>query len=145
MTNDSSSGQINTELSKKIIDEVAVGFDDQLRFTMELMRHPSTRGQEHTAQNAFYDALKTRGYEMDRWAIDVAEIESHPGFSPVKVDYENALNVVGTHQPTEAKGRSLILNGHIDVVPTGRWECGRTLRLNRILPVIGCTDVVGRT
>ena len=119
MANDSSSGPINADLSQKILDEVAVGFDDQLRFTMDLMRHPSLRGQEHTAQNAFYDALEARGYEMDRWAIDVAEIENHPGFSPVKVDYKNALNVVGTHHHTEAKGRSLILNGHIDVVPTG--------------------------
>lgn len=111
MANDSSSGPINADLSQKILDEVAVGFDDQLRFTMDLMRHPSLRGQEHTAQNAFYGALEARGYEMDRWAIDVAEIENHPGFSPVKVDYKNALNVVGTHHHTEAKGRSLILNG----------------------------------
>jgi acetylornithine deacetylase len=33
--------------------------------------------------------------------------------------------VVGSHRPTSRKGRSLILNGHIDVVPTGpleRWD-----------------------
>ena len=119
MADDSCSGQIDANLSQKILDEVVVGFEDQLRFTMDLMRYPSLRGQEHTAQNFFYDALEARGYEMDRWAIEVSEIENHPGFSPVKVDYENALNVVGTHHPTEAKGRSLILNGHIDVVPTG--------------------------
>jgi acetylornithine deacetylase len=41
------------------------------------------------------------------------------GFSPVAVSYENAINVVGTHRPEQTKGRSLILNGHIDVVPTG--------------------------
>jgi acetylornithine deacetylase len=46
-------------------------------------------------------------------------IRDHPGFSPVTVDYSNAINVVGSHRPREATGRSLILNGHIDVVPTG--------------------------
>ena len=67
----------------------------------------------------FYEALKSRGYEMDRWSIDVREIESHPGFSPVKVSYDDAINVVGTHHSDSEAGRSLILNGHIDVVPTG--------------------------
>ena len=37
----------------------------------------------------------------------------------MKVDYTNAINVVGTHRPRAEKGRSLILNGHIDVVPVG--------------------------
>jgi len=87
-----------------------------------MMRYPSLRGQEHKAQVCFYDALARRGYSMDRWAIDVAEIEDHPGFSPVKVDYSNAINVVGTHKPTTIQGRSLILNGHVDVVPTGPLE-----------------------
>lgn len=122
MPNDFPTQAVNSGLSQEILDSVAEGFDAQLGFTTDLMRHPSLRGQEHTAQHAFYDALAERGYEMDRWAIDVSEIESHPGFSPVKVDYENALNVVGTHHPTEVKGRSLILNGHIDVVPTGPLE-----------------------
>jgi acetylornithine deacetylase len=56
---------------------------------------------------------------MDRWVIDIDEIKEHPGFSPVTVDYDNAVNVVGALQPREEKGRSLILNGHIDVVPPG--------------------------
>ena len=67
MVDDSCSGQIDSNLFQKILDEVAVGFEEQLRFTMDLMRHPSLRGQEHTAQNFFYDALDARGYEMDRW------------------------------------------------------------------------------
>ena len=85
MANDSPSGPINADLSQKILDAVTAGFETQLGFTMDLMRHPSLRGQEHTAQNVFYDALKTRGYEMDRWAIDVAEIENHPGFRPSRL------------------------------------------------------------
>ena len=56
---------------------------------------------------------------MDRWSIDVKDIESHPGFSPVDVNYDNAINVVGSHRPRDETGKSLILNGHIDVVPTG--------------------------
>lgn len=115
-------GPLEPGLAREILDAVASGFSGQIQFTEEMMRYPSLRGQEHTAQTCFYDALANRGYGMDRWAIDVAEIEDHPGFSPVKVDYSNAINVVGTHKPATIQGRSLILNGHVDVVPTGPLE-----------------------
>lgn len=103
----------------EIIAAVDAGWDEQVAFTQDLIRYPSTRGQEHTAQAFLHDTLAARGYAMDRWTIDVDEIRDHPGFSPVDVSYENALNVVGTHTPRQATGRSLILNGHVDVVPVG--------------------------
>ncbi|MEM7225424.1 MAG: ArgE/DapE family deacylase [Pseudomonadota bacterium] len=105
--------------SSDILAAVETGFAEQVDFTQDLIRHPSLRGQEHTCQDFLFGALRDRGYAMDRWAIDVDEIRNHPGFSPVKVDYDNAINVVGTHRPREESGRSLILNGHVDVVPTG--------------------------
>jgi acetylornithine deacetylase len=37
----------------------------------------------------------------------------------VTVNYDNAVNVVGAHRPHNEAGRSLILNGHVDVVPVG--------------------------
>jgi len=110
---------IKTELAEKIRQSVKDGMIGQIEFTEELVRKPSTRGQEHTAQDFMFKELAARGYAMDRWAIDVASIEKHPGFSPVTVPYDNAINVVGSHRPREEKGRSLILNGHVDVVPTG--------------------------
>ena len=106
-------------LSAAILEEVSRGFAEQLAFTMELVRYPSLRGQEHTAQEFYARALRKRGYAIDQFAIDVSEIERHPGFSPVNVSYENAINVVGTHHPRQSSGRSLILNGHMDVVPAG--------------------------
>ncbi len=102
-----------------ILDAVDAGFEEQIAFTQELVRHPSLRGREHTAQDFLHDALRARGYALDRWTIDLAEIRDHPGFSPVEVDYANAINVVATHRPARETGRSLILNGHIDVVPEG--------------------------
>ncbi len=98
---------------------VDAGFDEQVAWLRDLVRHPSQRGAEHTAQEMVHGALAARGLGMDRWAISVDEIRGHPGFSPVTVDYTNAINVVGTHTPAQTGGRSLILNGHIDVVPTG--------------------------
>jgi len=110
---------LNEKLTEEILTAVEAGFNEQISFTQDLVRFPSLRGQEHTAQDHIFEELKKRNLAMDRWAIDVSSIENHPGFSPVNVDYSNAINVVGTHRPREEKGRSLILNGHIDVVPEG--------------------------
>ncbi len=112
-------GPLAPELAQNILDAVQQGFERQLTFTQQMMSLDSTRGNERAAQACFYQALASRGYAMDQWSIDVAQIQSHPGFSPVKVDYDDAINVVGTHTPDQEQGRSLILNGHVDVVPTG--------------------------
>lgn len=113
---------LDPELTKRIMQSVDDHFDAQLKFTQDLIRFPSLRGQEHTAQDFLYTAMQQRGLTMDRWKINVEDIKSHPGFAPVTVSYDNAFNVVGTYRPETQTGRSLILNGHIDVVPTGPEE-----------------------
>lgn len=107
------------DLENRLCDAVDEGFDRQIAFLSELTAHPSTRGNEQSAQGFMADELAARGYEVDRWQIDIAEIRHLPGFSPVLGPYEDAVNVVGTHRSRTNRGRSLILNGHIDVVPAG--------------------------
>jgi acetylornithine deacetylase len=65
------------------------------------------------------EAYRARGFGVDRWKIDLSDIEHLEGFSPAAVSYDNAWNVVASHRPRDKTGRSLILNGHIDVVPEG--------------------------
>lgn len=110
---------MQSELNTRLCDAVDVAFDRQVAFLSELTAHPSTRGQEQSAQAFMAKELENRGYELDQWQIDVAEIQHLPGFSPVLGPYEDAVNVVGTHRSKTGTGRSLILNGHIDVVPAG--------------------------
>lgn len=112
--------------SKKIRDAVDARFDEQVQFTAELTSFPSLRGQEATAQDFMARAYRDRRLSVDRWQIDVEDIKGLPGFSPVAVSYDNAWNVVGAHRPETPKGKSLILNGHIDVVPTGPLEMWTT-------------------
>lgn len=110
---------------QRILDAVDAGFDDQLAFTAAMVRFDSTRGNEAAMQEFMADALRSRGYAVDHWKIEVDDIKDMPGFSPVEfVDYAQAYNVVGTLTPKTARGRSLIINGHIDVVPpcdAARW------------------------
>ena len=109
-----------------ILDAIDRRFDEQVAFLAELVAHPSTRGNEQSAQKFMAEQLGERGYDVDRWAIDVADIESMPGFSPVIGHYDDAVNVVGALRNASPSGRSLILNGHIDVVPTGPLDMWTT-------------------
>jgi len=113
---------LDSATAGKIKDAVDAGFDEQMDFTAELVKFPSRRGREHTAQDFMALAMRDQGLAVDRWQIDVKQLMHLPGFSPVYVDYDNAFNVVGAHRDESSKGRSLILNGHIDVVPEGPLE-----------------------
>lgn len=61
------------------------------------------------------------GIAVDRFDCDPGVLASLPGYAdPVSESYEGRPNIVGIHDPEGAPlGRSLVLNGHIDVVPAG--------------------------
>lgn len=113
---------MDKDTTKRILDAVDKRFEEQTAFLSELSSHPSTRGNEQSAQGFMAATLTGLGYETDIWEINVKDIAHLPGFSPVMGDYEHAINVVGSHHSQSSKGKSLMLNGHIDVVPVGPLE-----------------------
>ena len=64
--------------------------------------------------------MSEAGLEVDLWQIDLDEVSAHPDCS-VEIEREHALGLVGT-LPGAGDGHSLILNGHVDVVPPGAEE-----------------------
>jgi len=102
---------------------VAEGFARQTEWLAQLASFDSTRGSEGACQDWLAGEYAARGWSVDKYAIDPAAISHLPGFSPVvDVDYSKAIQVVATHKVDEPIGKSLILQGHIDVVPTGAPE-----------------------
>ena len=85
----------------------------------DLVRLPSLLGDEASAQAYMADRFEELGLAVERFDIDEERLKAHPGWSPSIVSYDGRPNVVGVHRPKVARGRSLILNGHIDVVPVG--------------------------
>src|SRR3546814_2476792 len=108
MTQNSAPRARTEEQTRRILQAVDAHFDAQLAFTQDLVRFPSLREQEHTAQDFLYEAMRQRGFAMDRWKIDVEDIRSHPGFGPVTVSYENAFNVVGRSEEHTSELQSLM-------------------------------------
>ena len=70
------------------------------------------------------------GLAVQEVGIEREAIAGHPGYSPVEWSYDGLFQVLGTLRgaPTTAGavgGRSLVLNGHIDVVsaePFSHWQ-----------------------
>src|SRR6266481_7557180 len=77
---------------------------------------------EAPAQDMMARLFKEDGLGVDRWQIHIDDLKHLPGYSPHAQDYDDAWNVVGAWRPSSPNGRSLILNGHIDVVPEGPHE-----------------------
>ena len=113
-------------ISKEIADRIAAAVDEQferqLERTVELVALPSLRADEEPAQDLIEREMRELGLDIDRWTIDSPELRAHPGFGPSTVDYTKMTNVVGTYAPVKNVGKSLVLNGHIDVVPEGPHE-----------------------
>jgi acetylornithine deacetylase len=110
---------LDPTLRDRIIASVADGFDRQIAFTQDFIRFGSTRGDENAVQDFVFRALRDRGYAMDRFDMDQAAIEKHPGGGSFSDEHSRAPIVVGIHRPREETGRSLILQAHVDVVPPG--------------------------
>jgi acetylornithine deacetylase len=99
---------------------VDAGFAEQTAFLTELVRFPSVRGEEAPLQDWMARQLAGRGYSVDRYVLGDIDMGHLPGFSPVMdTDYSCAVQVVGTRRAAAPVGRSLIIQGHVDVVPTG--------------------------
>lgn len=90
----------------------------------ELVRTPSEthppHGDEGPAQVIVERRMREIGLEVDVFEpTDVPGVEDHPGWWP-GYDYAGRPNVVGSWRaPAGSHGPSLIINGHIDVVPAG--------------------------
>ena len=93
--------------------------DEGVEMICDLVRYGSTLGNEAEAQDHVAGLFADLGLTVDKFEIDIDAIKHRPGFSPVDWSYAGKQNVVGVHRPRANTGRSLIFNGHIDVVPTG--------------------------
>jgi acetylornithine deacetylase len=102
---------------------VETGFDAEVAFLQQLVRFPSTRGNEGPLQDWMRREFSARGYAVDRFTLADVPLASHPKASQmVEADPARSVQVVAAHRPAGPTGRSLILQGHIDVVPEGPAE-----------------------
>lgn len=101
----------------------AIDTDGLLGTISRLVEIRTDRGRETPAQEQMAEWMTEAGLDVDIWEIDFEDLRAHPRFS-IEIERGRSLGVVGSLGHADGPGRSLILNGHIDVVPAGdesRW------------------------
>lgn len=108
----------DSQAMARIAAAIDANFDKQVQFLAELVRFPSLRGREAPLQDWFARQMAARGYAVDRYTL--ADVPQHPKMAPmVECDPTGSVQVVAAYRAKHPTGRSLILQGHIDVVPEG--------------------------
>ncbi|KIW45252.1 uncharacterized protein PV06_03654 [Exophiala oligosperma] len=112
---------LTTDQINAITQSVHDNFEAQLSYTQQLIRFGGQRGEEGAVQDFVFDAFATRGYAPVKFDMDESELGKHEGAGNFSPTHSRAPVVVGVHKPKSQceGGKSLILNGHIDVVPLG--------------------------
>lgn len=87
-----------------------------------LIAIPSWGGRERRAQEYVAAAMGGLGMEVDIWEVDEGGLARHPDYT-TEIERVDPLGVVGKVCWGDG-GPTLVLNGHVDVVPPGdasRW------------------------
>src|SRR5438445_3371413 len=116
---------------KKLCAAVDRGFEAQIAFLKELIAVPSLPGsrEEGAAQRIVQQSIaQFRGAVIDEWEPELSDVNSHPNH-PIREgstwNYRGRPNLVAVVRGEDDETRSIILNGHIDIVspePLGAWK-----------------------
>ena len=106
--------------------EIVAALDEQalVDHLSALVRLPSVSGTDAEAeiQHVVAGEYAAWGLDVDTWRLDLDELRADPRFPGTEVDRTEAYGMVATTGPGTA---ALVLQGHVDVVPTGdlaKWE-----------------------
>ena len=95
-------------------------------FLQDMVKIPTISGsrREKEIQSLIADKFSSMDMKIDMWEPSLDKLKAHCEHGPLDIDYKERPNLVGILKGGGG-GRSLILNGHIDVVPVEplyRWK-----------------------
>jgi acetylornithine deacetylase len=118
-----------SKIYKEIASAVDSLEDELFSFIQKLVQIPSLPGLEQKAQELVADKLKELKLDIDIVRSNFDELKEHPAFCDDNIPYENRINVIGRwcssgkeKKDKNKNARSLILNGHVDVVSPGNED-----------------------
>jgi acetylornithine deacetylase len=97
---------------------------EAISFLQSLIQQPSIQGNEKGVQLLVIKKLEALGLKVDTWDPSHEELSTSNYFIPSRNSFDGSPNVVGVLKG-QGEGKSIILNGHIDVVPEGdrsKWK-----------------------
>ncbi|MFM1651469.1 peptidase [Brevibacillus sp. B_LB10_24] len=109
---------------EKIKERIKKEQSEATALLQEWVREASVQGAEKSIQEKISSYLADMGLQVDLWIMEGEELTRHPYFVSPRSTFEESPNVVGVWKGSGG-GRSMILNGHVDVVPAGdrtQWD-----------------------
>jgi acetylornithine deacetylase len=118
---------VTVDWRARVIEQVDADREAMLGLLSAMVRVPSVSGsdEENSAQAELAAVLDSSGLEVDHWQVPLDATLADPGFPGAEVARSEAWGLVA-RLPGRGEGASLMLNGHIDVVPAGPSETWRT-------------------
>ncbi|RIK41952.1 MAG: acetylornithine deacetylase [Chloroflexi bacterium] len=108
----------------RLFEAIEAREDELIDLIARLVQQPSVLGNEAGAQAVIAEYLRAGGQEPDIWEIPDSLLE-RPGAGNSGVPFAGRPNVAATLAGVGGGGKSLILNGHVDVVspePLANWH-----------------------
>jgi acetylornithine deacetylase len=102
----------------------AIDDDALVHELVDLIRVPSITGTdaESELQHRHAQQLRELGFDVDAWKFDLDDLYADPGFPGIEAERHEGYGVVATIGGAAAgadAAPALVLQGHVDVVPTG--------------------------
>ncbi|PWT89160.1 MAG: acetylornithine deacetylase [Acidobacteria bacterium] len=92
---------------------------DAIGLLQDLVRIQSITGNENSVQQYLAEHLKSMKLDVDEWNPMRKDLENHAGFSDDGLPLGERPVLVARWKGVQKEARSIILNGHVDVVPVG--------------------------
>src|SRR6266436_6208195 len=112
---------MSASFDQTLLQKIDDSREKAISFLQQMIAIPSVTGDEAKIQKFLADYMTKIGLDVDMWETDWEALKKHPGYRPVDRGYEGRPNIVATLKGTGG-GRSLLLNGHTDVIPVGGGE-----------------------
>jgi len=109
------------EIEQQALELIEQRRNEIISFLRELVSIPSVTEEELQIQEFIAQKLKTMRLQVEMWEPDHEALKKHPAYLPSERGYQSRPNVVGIYKGT-GHGRSLLFNGHVDVIPPGPFE-----------------------
>ena len=110
-----------TDIKHQIDSAVDAAWEEIVSFIQASVQSPSLANNEGPVQELVQNKLDSLGLITRRIPVIFDAIKDHPAFCDDGFSPNTRVNVIGQWN-NDGGGKSLILNGHVDVVPTGPEE-----------------------
>jgi acetylornithine deacetylase len=117
---------MSNKSKRQVWDHIDRKQEEVVDFLRQLIAIPSVTGDEGAIQGFIAQKARDMPLSVNLFEPDEEALRKHPAALPISRGYAGRPNVIAVLKG-QGGGRSLLLNGHVDVIPAGAegaWEFG---------------------